>query len=788
MSSGGVLDVDGRAISVTNLDKVLYPATGTRKFEVIDYYTRIADAMLPHVRDRIVTRKRWPSGVDAAPFFEKSLPAGSPDWLATQTVGHSQRAIVYPVITGRADLVWLAQLAALELHVPQWRITDDLANRVVFDLDPGPRVPLSQCARVALLIRDVLADVGLSCWPVTSGGKGIHLYARMDPPVAPDSARAVAKEVAEALAAAHPDEITASMTKSVRDERVFIDWSQNSGSKTTLAPYSLRGREEPWVAAPRSWDELGDDDLRQLRFDEVLDRVEADGDLLSGLDDGSRYTSSPEGSSSGDETEVVNLGEYRRKRTPGRTPEPGVAPASRSSSESERSEDLYRDAVVGPTFVIQEHHARRLHYDFRLEHDGVLVSWAVPKNLPDDPTQNRLAIHTEDHPLEYARFEGEIPKGEYGGGSVSIWDSGTYTLEKWRDDEVIVVLHGERVQGRYALIKTGRGEGGDKNWLVHLMADEPRPLLPESLADPRPMLATDESIDKLDDDWAYEGKWDGYRLIARYVGGKLRLSSRSGIDMTGDFPELTVMADELGMLDVVLDGEVVALDSSGRTNFTLLSSRRNTTEPYQLKLFLFDILALGGKSLLSTPWEQRRALLEELAPLFKRSPYVEIPPLLPGPGKAAVAASRDRGYEGVVAKRRSSTYQQGRRTKTWLKHKNWSDIEVVVGGWRPGRGNRSGMIGSLLVGLPEETGLRYVGRVGTGFTEAALKTLAAELKPLTISRSPFLDEIDAPVASSATWVLPKIVGEVQFLDWTSTGHLRHPSWRGIRHDKLPGDL
>ncbi|QKT08840.1 ATP-dependent DNA ligase [Gordonia sp. X0973] len=826
MSSGGVLEVDGHSISVTNLDKVLYPATGTRKFDVIDYYTRIADFMLPHLSDRIVTRKRWPSGVDAAPFFEKNMPAGAPEWLSRHTVGHSKRAIVYPVVTGRADLVWLAQMAALELHVPQWRTSDDLANRIVFDLDPGPRVPLHQCAQVALLIRDVLADAGLRCWPVTSGGKGIHVYARIDPPVSPNSARTVAHELADGLAAAHPDFITATMTKSVRDERVFLDWSQNSASKTTLAPYSLRGRERPWAAAPRSWSELADPDLRQLTFDEVLERAEADGDLLAGLDPGwsrSRYDrssvavtrsgggSEPQGeepyrdrrkarnrieTSEADDptaTTVVNLGEYRRKRRPGKTPEPGVTddeaatPVDEPEPEPEPDESESETPREGPIFVIQEHHARRLHYDFRLEHDGVLVSWAVPKNLPDDPTQNRLAIQTEDHPLEYADFAGDIPKGEYGGGHVEIWDTGTFTVEKWRADEIIVVLRGSRVQGRYVLIRTGKGDD-DKNWLVHLMADEPRPLLPDSLRDPRPMLATDENIEQLDDSWAFEGKWDGYRLIVRYADGKLRLTSRSGIDMTEDFPELGAMAADLGLLDVVLDGEVVALDPSGRTNFTLLSSRRNATEPYRLKLFLFDILALGGKSLLSTPWESRRQLLEELGPLFRGSPYVEIPPLLPGPGSAAVAASREHGYEGVVAKRRTSTYQQGRRSKTWLKHKNWSDIEVVVGGWRPGRGSRENTIGSLLVGLPEATGLRYVGRVGTGFTEAALKSLVAELKPLTISRSPFLDALDSPVASSATWVLPKIVGEVQFLDWTSSGHLRHPSWRGIRRDKLPGDL
>ena len=211
-----MLDVDGRAIGVTNLDKVLYPESGTRKFGVIDYYTRIADAMLPHLRRRIVTRKRWPSGVDAAPFFEEP-PGGSPEWL--DRYGRAlKRAIVYPVISDRADLVWMAQMAALELHVPQWRIDggpgqEGLANRIIFDLDPGPGVPLTQCAQIAILIRDVLAGAGLQSWPVTSGGKGIHVYARIDPPVSPDSARAVARELAEGLSAAHPDAITATMTR-----------------------------------------------------------------------------------------------------------------------------------------------------------------------------------------------------------------------------------------------------------------------------------------------------------------------------------------------------------------------------------------------------------------------------------------------------------------------------------------------------------------------------------------------------------------------------------------------
>lgn len=786
MASGNTIEVDGHTIAVTNLTKVLYPATGTRKFDVIDYYARIAEVMLPHLASRLITRKRWPGGVEATPFFEKATPEGTPSWVARHGVEHSSRVIDYVVADSAATLVWLAQMAALELHTPQWRLPvgpdGPKANRLVLDLDPGPQVCLAQCARIALLIRDILADVGLRGFPVTSGSKGIHVYARFADPVSPDAARSVAREIATTLAAAHPD-VTASMTKSTREDKVFIDWSQNSVSKTTLSPYSLRGRPQPWVAAPRTWDELDDPDLAQLTYTDVLARVEESGDLLAELDGYGNDDETPFAAT--EPGEVISLREYRRKRDATKTPEPfGDDEVARRRSGHVAADPSAESDTTGPIFVIQEHHARRLHYDFRLEHDGVLVSWAVPKNLPTDPDQNRLAVQTEDHPLDYAAFAGDIPAGEYGGGHVKIWDRGTFETEKWRADEIIVRLRGNRIQGRYALIKTG-----EKNWLAHLMSDEPRPILPESLRDPRPMLATDEPIDALtDDSWAFEGKWDGYRLLVRSIGGEFRLTSRSGLDMTADFPELSSIADDLGLIDAVLDGEVVALDSAGRTNFTLLAGRNSTDADYTLKLFLFDVLYLNGTSLLRKPWSQRRAILEELAPAFRGSPYVEVPDLLPGPGSVAAEYSREHQWEGVVAKRRSSTYQQGKRSTSWLKHKNWSDIEVVIGGWRPGRGNREHTIGSLLLGLPEETGLRYVGRVGTGFTEAQLASLAAELEPLTITRSPFLDKIDRPVAQNAVWVLPTLVGEVRFMDWTTTGHLRHPSWRGIRRDKLPGDL
>src|SRR3984957_19255942 len=447
-------------VKLTNADKILYPATGTTKSEIFDYYTGIAEVMVPHIAGRPATRKRWPNGVEQSSFFEKQLAASAPEWLARGSITHRSGTTTYPIIDSVDGLAWIAQQAALEVHVPQWRFVAEWtrkgeqlkpgpAPRLVFDLDPGEGVTMAQLAEVARAVRDLIADVGLTTFPLTSGSKGLHLYSPLDKPVSSRGAVVLAKRVAQQLETSMPKLVTSTMTKSLRAGKVFVDWSQNSGSKTTIAPYSLRGREDPTVAAPRSWEELDDKKLRQLRYDEVLKRIERDGDLLAPLDADVRTRD--------------RLTKYRSMRDAARTPEP--VPSTKPA------------AGHGNTFVIQEHHARRLHYDVRLERDGVLVSWAVPKGVPDDPGVNHLAVHTEDHPLEYGSFEGEIPRGQYGAGSMTIWDSGRYETLKWTKSEVKVRLHGQRVTGGYTLFQTG-----GKQWMMH----RERQPLPPGL---RPMLA-----------------------------------------------------------------------------------------------------------------------------------------------------------------------------------------------------------------------------------------------------------------------------------------------------------
>jgi DNA ligase D-like protein (predicted ligase)/DNA ligase D-like protein (predicted 3'-phosphoesterase) len=547
-----------------------------------------------------------------------------------------------------------------------------------------------------------------------------------------------------------PKVVTATMTKSLRTGKVFVDWSQNNASKTTIAPYSLRGREHPTVAAPRTWDEIADPKLRHLRFDEVLTRVAKDGDLLAELD----------------ETIPIadRLTKYRSMRDASKTPEPVPQKPPQAGNNN--------------LFVIQEHHARRLHYDLRLERDGVLASWAVPKNLPDTPAVNHLAVHTEDHPLEYLTFHGTIPQGEYGAGKMIVWDTGTYETEKFnhsaeKGGEVIITLHGNKIDGRYALIQTD-----GKNWLAHRMKDQQRP----QAGDLAPMLATEGSVEKLKaSQWVFEGKWDGYRVLVDANRGKLNLRSRRGRDVTHEYPQFEALAADLADHHVILDGEAVALDGSGVPSFSEMQNRARST---RVEYWAFDILHLDGRSLLRAKYSDRRRLLEALA----EGGGLIVPDLLPGDGPEALEYARKHRWEGVIAKKRDSTYQPGRRSSSWIKDKIWCTQEVVIGGWRQGEGGRSSGIGALMLGIPEDGGLHFAGRVGTGFTERELTKLKGILKPLETGESPFNTRLPTQDAKGVTFVRPELVGEVRYSERTGDGRLRQPSWRGLRPDKTPEEV
>ncbi len=475
------------------------------------------------------------------------------------------------------------------------------------------------------------------------------------------------------------------------------------------------------------------------------------------------------------------LREYQRKRRFEDTPEPaGAAAGARKRARKKL-----------PRFVVQEHHATRLHWDFRLERDGVLVSWAVPKGIPLDPRQNHLAVHVEDHPLDYIDFAGRIPEGNYGAGQVSVWDHGTYEELKWQigaragKEEVQVVLHGERVEGRYVLFQT-RG----KDWMIHRMdppQDPGREAMPDQVLPMTARLA--KGLPPEPRRFGYESKWDGVRGIVFSAGGTLRIQSRNLEDITRRYPEIRALSDALGSHEVVLDGEIVALDRDGRPSFEQLQQRMGLTQEGEVRrkmrevpvvYMVFDLLYLDGHSLLPLPYRERRAALESLG---LAGPSWQVPPWMEGDGKSMLAASAQQRLEGVMAKRLDSQYEPGRRTDAWLKIKNHQRQEFVIGGWLPRQGRRLGHLGAILVGVYDGDDLVYAGKVGTGFTDRMLDDLGRRLEPLARDSSPFT--AGPKPQRGAHFVEPTLVGEVEFNEWTRGGQLRAPSFQGLRGDKDP---
>ena len=456
----------------------------------------------------------------------------------------------------------------------------------------------------------------------------------------------------------------------------------------------------------------------------------------------------------------MSLEEYRRRRGPKVSPEP-FGSARRGTKA---------------VFVVQRHDARRLHYDFRLERGGALASWAVPKGVPLEPGARALAVHVEDHPLAYAGFRGEIPKGQYGAGSVEIFDHGTYDLvEEKPDGQLTFDLHGTKLQGRWSLVPAHL-DGKEQNWLLIKRHDEGGS--DAAARSYEPMLATPAEHVPHGGDWRYEVKFDGYRAIAYLRRGACALVSRNGNDLTARFAELAkAIPKAVKSPNAVLDGEVCRVNPDGRTSFSELQQGSGP-----LVYFAFDLLELDGVPLLDEPLRERkdrlRAVLDGRVKTVAYSEDFD-------DGEALFSVARAQGLEGVIAKRASSTYNEGTRTRDWLKIKTEHNDEFVVAGYTRGAGRRAGTFGALVLGVDDGAELRYVGNVGTGFADAEIHRLLELLKPLARSTPPFAATPAMPRVrrGDVQWVEPRLVAQVRFGEWTHDGHLRHPSYLGLRDDK-----
>ena len=840
------LRVAGRELELSNLDKVMYPETGFTKGQVIDYYKRVSRYLLTHLKDRPITQIRFPNGVNGKHFYEKNAPSFTPQWIETFAVPRTSRiaTIRYILINDPATLVWSANMANLEIPPFLARAPRlDMPTMVVFDLDPGEGADILASCEVALMVRDLLDRLKLESFVKVSGSKGIHLHVPLNTPVTYEATQPFAKSIAEALERDHPDLVVSEMAKAKRKKKVLVDWSQNSESKSTVAVYSLRAkRAKPFVALPISWDELKravkKGDPRALFFEpkESLRRVEKQGDLFAPvlklkqklpqpfleLQNGARVRSPARDGS---------LQTYREKRDFSVTPEP---PPATSRARKKAAEN-------GRLFVIQKHAASHLHYDLRLEMNGVLKSWAVPKGPPYELGEKRLAMAVEDHPMEYARFEGIIPKGQYGGGTVMVWDIGAYDVmdgNYWQG-KLHLFLHGKKLKGEWVLVRSGESDGKKQGWLLIKAGAPMKPLsskqddrsaltrrsmtaiaaardaewhsnrnggdgraapstaeidfdaLPEAetrFVEPMQCLP----VDKLPEggEWLYEIKLDGYRCLAVKGDQKTSLYSRNRKSFDKAFPHLARALAPLES-ETVLDGEVVALDAEGRPSFNVLQNRR----PAAAKIFyyVFDVPIYRGRSMFGVPLEKRRRLLESIA--ARVGGPVRLSEFFTGSANDLIAAARNLRLEGLVAKRKDSNYEPGRRSGAWIKHRINRGQEFVVGGYVPGPGGFQ----SLLAGYYEGDKLLFIAKIKNGFVPRVKREIAARFKGLETGVCPFAnlpekkgarrgEALTAAALKRCRWLRPELVIQVEFVDWTAANHLRHARFVGLRDDKPASEV
>jgi bifunctional non-homologous end joining protein LigD len=793
---------DGHELRLSNLDKLYWHEERYTKGDLLNYYFNVSDLLLPYLRERPLTMKRMPDGADGPFFYEKTAPAHTPEWIARCNVESDDAktgVIGYLLVNDLATLLYVANLGCIEMHPLHARcFSVGSPDYLFFDLDPM-EAPFDDVLAVAMHCKAALDALGLESFPKTSGATGVQIYVPIEPGYSHDQARDFVGAVGRMIGRADPEHVTMAWRIADRTGKVFIDHNMNREGANISAVYSLRPERLATVSTPLTWDELAAGVTPQdFRIDNVFERFDDVGDLFSpvirqpqdlepALEALGMSTAkgapppSPPKRRTRTSDEVIaasrdpNLAEYLRKRTfgPEGTPEPPPPP------------DGVDDSDAGREFVIQKHRATRLHYDVRLQKDGAMPSWAVPRGLPTQRGDKRLAVRTEDHPIEYNRFHGTIPKGHYGAGEVRIFDNGTYERIEWTDKKVSFKLNGRRYPGlEFHFVKTRT------DWLAFLASAQDAAMV-ESPPAFQPMLA--EGGWKAFDDpkWWFEPKFDGIRSTTYLATDATRLVTRSGRDVTHQYPELNAIHELVDQVNAVIDAEIVAFEGDGAHSFEALQQRMNLQGEREIKrmstqipvaLIAFDLLWLDGHATIDLPLEERRELLLGIVETDDRLQTITS---VAGEGQSFVEAARGLSLEGVVAKRLGSRYQPGRRSPDWRKIKLTNTQDCVILGWTPGQGGRAGTFGALLVGAYDGGELIWIGQVGTGFTRQVLERVLDALRP-SIRGTPPIADPELKRIKGATFVEPTLVCEVEYLEITRRERkMRAPSFKGLRSDKTP---
>jgi bifunctional non-homologous end joining protein LigD len=823
------MSVDGRELRLSNLSKVFWPEERYTKGDLVAYYFNIADRILPYLTGRPLTMKRMPNGISGQFFYEKQAPSHTPDWMPRCAVesqasdgrwGPAKHEVIdYLMVENTAGLLFMANLGCIEFHPLHSRCGSiESPDYLFFDLDPFAPATFEDVLAVAGLVRVVCDQLGLTAYPKTSGATGMQVYVPIVPGFTYADIREFVGKVGHLLRQADPKRVTMEWEVKRRTGKVFVDHNMNRVGANISAVYSVRPEPGATVSTPVTWKEVEGGEIRPQDFTvaTIWPRLKRRKDPFRGVLDEPQDTAPA----------LEAVGVERQREVPdtqSHRVDLGGAPTSadghRSARVTKERTRTKSDAVIarsrdpklgqylkmrdfegtpepaggdpsadGRSFVIQRHDATRLHYDLRLERDGVLVSWAVPKGLPLVKGEKHLAVQTEDHPMEYGYFQGTIPKGHYGAGEVRIWDRGTYDLIEWTDKKVSFRLNGERHHGEYHLVKTSRGE---RDWLILLGRDSEE----SALARPpqySPMLATPgyEPFDRAG--WWFEPKFDGIRTLLYLEGEDVRLISRTGRDQTAIYPELGRVYRRISAVNAVLDGEIVATNDQGQTSFELLQQRMNLSgrseiermrKKIPVELVVFDILWLDGEDLTKLPLSERR---ERLRSVVLEDRGIRLVYWVPDEGLNFFRVAKKHGLEGVIAKRAASRYQPNRRSEDWRKIKILKIQDCVILGWTPGQRGRSEVFGALLVGAYSDGELRWIGQVGTGFTDKVLHELMSRLEEIETNHPPIGDP-ELRKVKGAHWVRPELVCSVEYLQMTAIGKLRAPSFKGLRTDKLPED-
>jgi DNA ligase D-like protein (predicted ligase)/DNA ligase D-like protein (predicted polymerase)/DNA ligase D-like protein (predicted 3'-phosphoesterase) len=765
--------VGKREVELSNLDKILFPKDEIVKAQVIEYYLKIAPTLLSYTKGRALTLIRFPDGINGESFYQKNKPDWAPSWIEFVTLGKEVKD--YIIATEPALLVWLANLASIELHQLHSRKPNfDYPDYMVFDLDPPEGYDFTKVIPIAFELKSHIETFGYTPFVKTTGGKGLHLCCPIEAAVNFHTVFEAAELIAKPFVEARPNTVTLQIKKDARKGRVLVDIYRIRSGQSIVSPYSLRGRDGAPVSMPLTWDELRSvKSPLEFNIHTAVDKVLNDGDAWEGFDSfavplhthrtkvetvKSRNSSKPNPKYKSPE----QLEAYAKKRDFNKTPEPSAKVLEEK----------------GNKFVVHRHHASRLHYDLRLEQDGVLRSWAVPKGLPPYPGVKRLAVQTEDHPLEYLTFDGKIPKGQYGAGEMWIYALGKYQVTKDKKDGFYFRLNSKEVTGEYRIHKMK-----EKEWLLERVDD---PQLNYLSHDIGPMLSETSTKPPDSKDFVFELKWDGIRALIVLEDGQVKIRTRNHNDVTFQFPELQIGEKAFRATNALFDAEIVCLDPGGKPIFKRVINRLMSTgetniqklsKTNQVHCYIFDCLYLDGRSLISEPLLKRKEwLADAIRPdtPYRLSEHVE-------DGQSLFNAAKLHGLEGIMAKKRDSKYAPGKRSDCWIKVKVRETCECVIIGYTKGKGDRGQTFGAMHIAERVGDELYYRGKVGTGFDDNAVKEISTTLKKIkTIRKAAVIGKVlDEKVS---TWLEPEAIAEISYSKLTPDNMFREPVFLRLRPD------